>query len=159
MKKVLGIVVLVLLCNVGFAEEIKMKCIGKNIFNGNTEIENYVVDLDKKAIHLVPFGPENAFPIIITKDFFLKYEYQEKLLLKDYYEISYREWDRNNGKNIDYLIVVEKKDLNVLKKKLNKENDKVKKANIYKKFIEEIFPKEPANPFQFALYKADCTFN
>ena len=160
MKKLLGILVLGLLwCNVSFAEEIKMKCIGKNIFSGNTEIDNYVIDLDKQAMHAVPFGPENAFPIIITKDFFLLYGYQEKLLLKDYYEINYTEWDRNNGESISYLIVVEKKDLNVLKKKLNKENDKVKKANIYKEFIEDIFPKGEANPFQFALYKADCAFN
>ena len=146
-------------CSVGFAQEIKMNCMGKNIFNGETESDTFVVDLNKDAMHVLPFGPEDAFPIIITKDYFLKYEYQEKLLLKDYYEISYREWNRNNGKFIDYLAVVEKKDLNVLKKKLNKENDKVKKANIYKKFLKEIFPKEPANPFQFALYKADCTFN
>ena len=40
-----------------------------------------------------------------------------------------------------------------------KENDKVKKAKIYKEFIEDIFPKGETNPFQFALYKADCTFN
>ena len=74
-KKLLGILVLGLLwCNVGFAQEIKMNCMGKNIFNGETESDTFVVDLNKDAMHVLPFGPEDAFQIIITNDYFLKYE-------------------------------------------------------------------------------------
>ena len=51
-----------------------MNCMGKNIFNGETESDTFVVDLNKDAMHVLPFGPEDAFQIIITKDYFLKYE-------------------------------------------------------------------------------------
>ena len=113
MKKLLGIAVMGLfLSGNSYADQIKLNCIGLNEFTGTNENETYVVDTNKKKMHLIQFGPDAAFPIIITKDFFLKYDFKEKITLKGFYEISYREWDRNTGKYIDYLIVLEKKDFN-----------------------------------------------
>tara|TARA_B100000795_G_scaffold12295_1_gene8444 strand:- start:422 stop:910 length:489 start_codon:yes stop_codon:yes gene_type:complete len=160
LKKLLFIIfVSLLVSGNAYAEEVKLNCTGQSMLSGSNENETYVVDLNKKKMHLIQFGPEAAFPIIITNDFFLKYKFEEKISLKGFYEINYREWNRNTGKYIDYLIVLEKKDFNPLLRKLNKENDRIKKAAIYKSFIEEIFPKEPSNPFQFGLYQAECTFN